>query len=215
MVVTEAQLRALSSPTRLAIFRCARAAAAPVTVAQIAADLGIDASAVRRQIGELVRADLLSEEREHSGRRGRPVARYASGPAATELVGVGPLEQVACMLADLIAGDEDPIAIGRRYATVRSTTSVNAVDALTDELTLHGFAPERVRRGGRTEIVLHRCPFASVAQHAPSTVCALHLGLIEGTADALGAPNVIGFHPKDPRRAGCRVVLDEAGSRGD
>jgi predicted ArsR family transcriptional regulator len=206
MATHDAALGALSTPTRLAIVRHV-AASAPAEVSAIARALRVDESTVRRQLPELVAAGLLSEQRQRTGRRGRPAVRYGPGPAADALLAGGPIEAVACMLADVISSDEDPVAVGRRYASTGLTPGDDPLAALTDELDRHGFAPERVQRGRRREIVLHECPFARVAEQAPSVVCALHLGLIEGTAAALGAPTVAGLHPKPPHKAGCRVVF--------
>ena len=206
MATNDAALRALSTPTRLAIVRHV-AATAPIAVTAIARALGVDESTVRRQLPELVATGLLREQRESTGRRGRPAVHYRPGAAADALLAGGPIEEVACMLADVIGSDDDPVAVGRRYAPRDLVPVDDPLGALTDELDRHGFAPERVQRGQRREIVLHECPFARVAERAPSIVCALHLGLIEGTAAALGAPVVEGLHPKPPHKAGCRVVL--------
>ena len=206
MATNDAALAALSTPTRLAIVRHV-AANGPSEVASIARALRVDESTVRRQLPELVTAGLLTEQRQRTGRRGRPAVRYVPGPAADALLAGGPIEAVACMLADVISGDEDPVAVGRRYAATDLTPGDDPLAALTGELAHHGFAPERVQRGRRPEIVLHECPFARVAERAPSIVCALHLGLIEGPAAAVGAPAVTGLHPKPPHKAGCRVMF--------
>jgi predicted ArsR family transcriptional regulator len=209
MATNDEALAALSTPTRLAIVRHV-AANCPSEVTAIARALQVDESTVRRQLPELVTAGLLTEQRQRTGRRGRPAMRYVPGPAADALLAGGAIEAVACMLADVISNDDDPIVVGRRYASTDLTLEedpVAAVAAVADELERHGFAPERVRRGRRREIVLHECPFARVAERAPSIVCALHLGLIEGTAAAVGAPAVAGLHPKAPHKAGCRVVF--------
>lgn len=41
----------------------------------------------------------------------------------------------------------------------------------------------------------------------PDTVCQVHLGLAEGMADGLGGIEVLRLVVKNPRRAGCRLVL--------
>ena len=61
--------------------------------------------------------------------------------------------------------------------------SVAAITALFDEL---GFAPETARDGEGWRILLHRCPFHTLAARHPEIVCRLHLGLLQGAVDRLG-----------------------------
>jgi predicted ArsR family transcriptional regulator len=68
-----------------------------------------------------------------------------------------------------------------------------------------GFEPEiRPARGG-AEIVLHNCPFESVALADRSTVCSLHLGIAEGLTDDTAAVTELVAY--DPRKAECRLRL--------
>ncbi|HET9729398.1 MAG TPA: helix-turn-helix domain-containing protein [Acidimicrobiia bacterium] len=203
-----APIDALRNPTRTAIVRFL-AHTPDSTASDIARGLGVDESTVRRQLPDLVASGLLVERIVRTGRRGRPSARYRATPAADALLAGGPLEDVACMLAEVIQTGDAPVAIGRRHARPRVDHDVEPMRALVDELALHGFAPEVVQRNGRSEVVLQECPLARVAEQAPATVCALHLGLIEATAEAVGAPAIAGLHPKPPRMAGCRVVFDQ------
>jgi predicted ArsR family transcriptional regulator len=67
-----------------------------------------------------------------------------------------------------------------------SEDPVADVVELLDEV---GFEPE-LRPGrsrGETDILLHACPFRAVAQEHPEIVCSVHLGLIRGALERLGA----------------------------
>lgn len=57
------------------------------------------------------------------------------------------------------------------------------------------------------EFTLGRCPFAEVAAADPGTICQLHLGLAEGLTEGLGQLTVERLVPKDPHRAGCRLII--------
>lgn len=61
--------------------------------------------------------------------------------------------------------------------------SVARVSALFDEL---GFAPQTVRDDEGWRILLHRCPFHTLAAEHPEIVCRLHLGLLQGAVERLG-----------------------------
>jgi predicted ArsR family transcriptional regulator len=60
------------------------------------------------------------------------------------------------------------------------------------------------------EFTLRRCPFAEVAAADPDTICQLHLGLAEGLAEGLGQLTVDRLVPRDPHRAGCRLIIRRA-----
>jgi hypothetical protein len=73
----------------------------------------------------------------------------------------------------------------------------------------HGFEPEARRGDRRTELVLQACPYEAAGLADPATVCSLHLGLAEGAAAAIGDLTVSDLVARDPRRAGCRLVVEE------
>jgi len=53
-----------------------------------------------------------------------------------------------------------------------------------------GFSPEVGPEGDGIVIRLRSCPFRSVARAHPDVVCGLHLGMLQGTWERLGAPPV-------------------------
>ncbi|MDD9370667.1 MAG: hypothetical protein PV358_11190, partial [Acidimicrobiales bacterium] len=76
----------------------------------------------------------------------------------------------------------------------------DALDALVDQMARHGFEPvvERAPGGDRADIVLHNCPFSSVALADPDSVCGIHLGIAYGIAESLDGLVVDGLDPHDP-----------------
>ena len=57
--------------------------------------------------------------------------------------------------------------------------------SLLDDL---GFAPERPPIHGQQRIGLRHCPFLEVVQGRGPFVCGVHLALMQGAMDTLGAP---------------------------
>jgi predicted ArsR family transcriptional regulator len=64
-------------------------------------------------------------------------------------------------------------------------TATRRVVALLDEV---GFEPTDRPVPGGTVIDLHRCPFEHLAQAHPEIACSVHLGLMRGALESLGAP---------------------------
>jgi len=92
----------------------------------------------------------------------------------------------------------------------------DAVTTVMDAASRIGFEPVlRYTRGrgaatGEVEVVLQHCPFEELARTDPDTVCALHLGLVEGLVEAAGGASVVGLQVADPRRGNCRITLRPA-----
>jgi predicted ArsR family transcriptional regulator len=201
---------ALSSATRRRIFGVVCKASSPIDAAAAAEECGIDVSAARRHLAVLEAAALVDEVPARTGTRGRPRRVYSPGPLAERFVPRSGYERLAALLAEALESGDDPVEVGRRSAPKRVRRDGDPLDAVMRDLSVNGFDPERVTSASRTEIVLGRCPYASVAVHAPATVCALHGGLLEGICAASRVNAVPRLIPRDPRRAGCRVVFDVA-----
>ncbi|MFN8028020.1 MAG: MarR family transcriptional regulator [Acidimicrobiia bacterium] len=208
------QARALGDPTRHRIFRYVADADAEVDVAELTAHFGFNHNAIRQHLAKLVRAGLVVESRAPAGGRGRPRLLYRVDPAVDSRWGAtGPYERLSLLLAEVTRTGAAPVDVGRRSA-LRSVEAGRVGDredepvaALVDAMEREGFAPEVRVRGNRVEVVLRHCPFESAAMVDPDTVCALHLGIVEGVAEATGGRIVIDdLRARDPRRAGCRLV---------
>jgi predicted ArsR family transcriptional regulator len=75
-------------------------------------------------------------------------------------------------------------------------TVARAAEVISDGFAERGFSPELVQEGPTTVIRLRTCPFLAVARAHPEVVCALHLGLLQGSWERLGAPAVhASLHP--------------------
>jgi len=207
-----AQARALGDPTRHAIFRRLAEADGPRTVPELTDHVGRHHTAVRQHLAKLVGAGLVTEESEPRSTRGRPRLRYAVAPEAAGLWNVpSPYERLAVLLAEALRTGEAPADVARRAGHPSSPpVAPDPTEALAAEVARQGFEPSlRSRRGG-VEIVLGRCPYQAAALANPEAVCGLHLGLARAAADRIGGVEVAALVPRDPRRAGCRIVLRAA-----
>ena len=201
------QARALGDPTRHAIFRHVAQAGRVLGIGELNDEFPFNHNAIRQHLTKLVAAGLIVEAQAPAAGPGRPRLVYAIEPAVAGHWGTtGPYERLSRMLVEIIRTGLDAEEIGRRAADQFRIPSPSG-DVVTDinaAMARQGFAPEiRPRRGG-AEIVLHNCPFAATALADRDTICALHLGIAEGLADATSA-TVTELVAYDPRKAGCRL----------
>ncbi|HVV37419.1 MAG TPA: NUDIX domain-containing protein [Acidimicrobiales bacterium] len=208
--LSEDQARALGHTTRREIVRIVDAASGDVTVAELAGALRLTQNAVRKHLALLVRAGLVTEAQEERHARGRPRLVYRPAAGANE----DPYRRTATLLARVVSRGESPEAVGRAAgAATASPTTDTPVDALAAQLRRGGFDPVVVQReDGGANVVLRTCPLADAAAEASDVVCRLHLGLIEGMAQAIGGIDISAFDARDPYRAGCRVVTTQTGA---
>lgn len=200
--------RALSHPTAVRVLEAVNAAGGPVTVTDVAEALAVHPNTVRQHLARLRDADLLVEETEvPAGHRGRPRLLYrAVAPPATGPR--DPYEWLAVVLLEARRSGGDLLEIAREHGRREvAAGGEGGVEALTRLAADHGFHPHEEHADGGIELVLERCPIAAAAGHDPGTVCRVHLGLLEGAAEAAGGVEVRGISDVDPRIAGCRVRL--------
>lgn len=207
---TQREARALGDPTRYRLFRYIVDAERAVSVAELTEFVGLNHNAVRQHLAVLKGAELVSEELEVRRRPGRPSLLYRLHPeAAGKWDTVGSYQWLARLLAEAVHAKSTVRDVGRRDGRRRGARDDERDGAarMEFELTRGGFRPTRIDRANKVEFVLGRCPFADVAATNPHEVCQLHLGLAEGLADAVGDLSVDRLVKKDPRDAGCRLVV--------
>lgn len=193
--------RAMAVPLRRRVLELIFAADHPVTVAELTNELGCNHNAVRQHLAQLRGAGLVAETHEERDRPGRPRLLY------TATARPDPYARLAHLLLVARRTGLSPRAAGRRAgrAETASTGLEDALNALEVDAARQGFAPRRVGRGQRVELILDVCPFADVASDDPRTVCALHHGFAEGLVAGVGGATVETFVARDPYQAGCRI----------
>ncbi len=215
------QARALGDPTRYAIFQVVAAAAAPIGVAELTRQFGINHNAVRQHLAKLCDADLLVEDFAARTGPGRPRLQYRLAPGVPGSWAThGPYETLALLLLAMVQEGKPAVEVGREAgrlaASFADPSRRSAVESLLAEMQRRGFEPRAVvRRDDAVDVVLDFCPFAAAAGGAPEIVCEIHRGLAEGFVDDLpGDLRVTALHVRDPERAGCYLTVraDPAGA---
>lgn len=211
MATLQQQARALGDPTRHEIFAFLTASGDPVDIAALTDHLGLNHNAIRQHLAKLTEAELVSATTSSSSGPGRPKLVYSVNPSADSRWGVvGPYERLSKLLAEIIRTGDTPVEVGRRDGRrlrEEAGHGASSIAELTETMAREGFEPEVRRRGGRVDIVLRNCPFESTALDDPATVCNLHLGIAQGLAEGAAGVEVDDLIAKDPRRAGCRLVV--------
>jgi predicted ArsR family transcriptional regulator len=205
----------LSGP-RGAILERLQRSAGPVTIAELAGQLGAHPNTVREHLDALVRRGLAVGARAPARGGGRPGWRYAAAAARLE-----PHDRVrdyaglaAALAGHLARTAADPaaegLAAGREWGRTLVTerrpsgaTPRHGVVALLDEL---GFAPES--DPAATTVALRRCPLLDAARQHPEVVCQVHLGIVRGALEHTGGdPGPTALLPFAEPGA-CRLHLD-------
>ncbi|MDQ2650372.1 MAG: helix-turn-helix domain-containing protein [Actinomycetota bacterium] len=209
-VSLQEEARALGDPTRHAIFRYIAGAPGPVDIAELTDLLRLNHNAIRQHLAKLVAAGLIIDGTAPRTGRGRPKLVYEVAPGVESRWGVtGPYERLAALLTEVIRSGRTPVEVGREAgAAMRAALSPShdGVEGVAVTMAKQGFAPVVRRRGTRAKVVLETCPFASTVLVDRETVCQLHLGLAEGLVTGTDAI-VDELVAKDPRRAGCAIVM--------
>ena len=202
--------RALSDPTRHAIFVYIRDAPKPVGVAELTAHIGCNHNAVRQHLAKLLDAQLVLAEQFPPVGPGRPPWRYRVAPGAAERWG-GPSAYAALssMLLEIVTSDATPFEVGRaaghRLAEQHDPGS-GTVDTLSAVARRLGFEPRLSSTRSTVDVVLERCPFADQAATAPEVVCELHRGIAEGISErSADRARVLDLVIRPPEWAGCQI----------
>ena len=205
----ELRARVLAVPARRRVWDSVRAATQPVSVSELATTLAIHPNTVRLHLARLVEAGLVLEAVETDRHPGRPGYRYRAA-GADPATDAGAYRRLAALLAYAVRSRVSAREAGRAVAASEAAPLAGSdpVEAIAGALAQEGFAPEvRAAKHDHIEIVLHACPFADAAAEDPATICELHLGLAEGTAQAIGGVEVDRLQINNPYQAGCRLEL--------
>lgn len=166
--------------------------------------LGLHVNTVRSHLAVLEQAGLVASVKEPRDRPGRPRLRYrATAPAPAEpsrderayrfLAGILASYLDATTPDSAAAATDAGEAWGHHivdrpapFAHVGADDALGSLRRVMDEF---GFAPEiDTTDPDAPRVVLHRCPFGDLAREHTDVVCSVHLGLLRGALDELGAP---------------------------
>ncbi|WP_460772362.1 helix-turn-helix transcriptional regulator [Microbacterium sp. GXF7504] len=173
------------------------------TVAELCERTGLHANTVREHLQRLIDGGYVVAEPEKRTTRGRPRVLY-SAAAADENVSPIALRKAreAAARGDLMR-KVMPWTAGA--AGDLPTEAVHQLDALVDDLGAAGFDP--VVDEASLTVDLSPCPHAASDDGARSTLCAVHLGLMDGVLAQAGGPLRIAGMAPSCNPADCVVHL--------
>lgn len=186
--------------SRAQVLAVLQLAGAPVTVTDIASQVGLHPNTARFHLDGLVEQGLAQRETEQRDLPGRPRALYraCADSARTGRRSYRLLAEILTSYlathnkrpgqAALQAGEAWGRFLTERPAPFRRVAAAAATRQLVEVLDEIGFAPEAVTIRRERQILLHHCPFRETAEEHPEVVCSIHLGLMRGMLAELDAP---------------------------
>jgi predicted ArsR family transcriptional regulator len=209
------------SGQRLRVLEYVRAHS-PVRVADAATDLDLHPNTVREHLDAVVDLGLVERSTAEALGRGRPATVYRAS-AADPAVAVRDYAGLATALAGHLARtsahpERDARAAGiewgRELIGEHGQAGGDPRQSVLEGLTRLGFAPDHEDRpghhGGIGGIALRRCPLLDAARRYPTVVCQVHLGIVEGMLERLGAPSARGLGLVPFAEPGaCRLLLPD------
>lgn len=207
---------ALAEPKRAQIFAFLVERRGPASTDEVAEHFGLHPNGVRRHLERLLEGGFVTRSRVPVG-KGRPRDSWAVAPDA-QPEGLQPraYADLAKWLARAMPTGPRQLRqlertgreIGRELAP--PPTGDLAAD-VRDAFSALGFEPSLEERQGGFACRLRNCPYKDSVRISSEVVCTLHRGITAGLLDALDSEaKLAAFEPKDPDRAGCEVVVEEA-----
>ncbi|OBH33584.1 transcriptional regulator [Mycobacterium sp. E342] len=207
------------SGQRLRVLEYVRAYS-PVRVADAATALDLHPNTVREHLDAVVELGLVERSTATALGRGRPATLYrvsAADPAVAVRDYAGLATALAGHLARTSAHPERDaqaagIEWGRELIDVHGQAGGDPRQSVLEALARLGFAPddEPDTSGAHPGIALRRCPLLDAARRYPAIVCQVHLGIVEGMLERLGAPSVRGLDLVPFAEPGaCRLFLPD------
>jgi predicted ArsR family transcriptional regulator len=188
---------AFGDPTRRDIYLFARESADGVTAAQVAERFELHPNVARHHLDKLASGGYVDVhvERAAAGGAGRPSKRYRAAHAETALEFPARRDDLlvtllgrALALIPADAAEAMAEEVGEQYGRMLAAhmspaegqrSFRNAIHAVADALTAHGFAAHAESREGVLAIISDHCPFGDAATQHP-VMCAVDRGMVRG-----------------------------------
>ncbi len=195
-------------PERQGIFDALASNADGLTVSQLVGLLGASDSQVRRKLSTLVAAGAVTTLKDEPAGPGRPTLRFRLAPTTSawpELVRI-----LVAVVGDSREHEIELVELARERGV--QIGAGEFPDRVFEAMAGFGFSPRD--RSSRQDakhdayrFSFQTCPFRdAVSAGGGRAVCAMHRGMLEGMASAVGA-EVDEFVAYDPIVAGCEVCL--------
>lgn len=180
---------------RTMVLRALAAAGRPLSIAQLADELGVHPNTIRFHLDALLGTGQVEQVPPDRTGPGRPASLFRAvrgmdptGPRQYHMLAGLLLRTLATVPDHRARAVAAGRAQGRDLAAVRPDDTraerADAVDLLVDLLDDLGFAPER----RDTQVALRRCPFLELTEDHSQVVCSIHVGLMQGALDAWQSP---------------------------
>ena len=166
-------------------------------IAEVAEHTGMHANTVRFHLEALAGQGMIERDTAAPAGPGRPalVFRVRQGMDPT---GPRNYRLLAAVLVDQLASEPDAPARAMRAGRAWGSrlveppadgelTAQQSVAKMVDLLDDLGFAPERHSSRGWHSVGLRHCPFLDLVGGRTEVICPVHLGLMQGAAETLGA----------------------------
>jgi len=185
------------SASRIVLLEALRQSTDAMTVQQLADMVTLHPNSVRFHLARLALAGLVCEAQASPTGPGRPRLVYTAidpqvpNPSGHQLLA----EALSVHLGQSLpsprdvateAGEEQGRRMVSHGPAQPPATEEGGKQAVTALMRDNGFEPQWDADGQR--LWLRTCPFRPVSDHQPTVACSVHLGLMRGTLDALGAP---------------------------
>jgi predicted ArsR family transcriptional regulator len=214
----------LARDTRARLFELLGGLGRTATTDELATELDLHPNGVRRHLEVLQRAGLIRRDSIRQ-RRGRPKDGWTLDPDARP-GGEPPrgYEELGRWLARAIPARAENLrqveATGRGIGRELAATSAagdeavpgSGLESFERAVTWLGFAPHsEATSESDADAVTYRltnCPYRQAVAENQPVVCTLHRGILSGLLETLEPDaEMTGFHPRDPKAAGCTVAL--------
>lgn len=182
---------------RAEVLSLLRQAEQALSVVEVAEAMDLHVNTARFHLDGLVGDGLAERTTEPRETPGRPRILYSSegpspGPRSYELLA----EMLTGLVSSLDEAGPATVELGKawgrhlveRAAPSERVDTQEAVVRLNRVLDSVGFTSEDRATDHGVEVRLRPCPFLEVAQKHTDIVCAIHLGLMQGALEELGAP---------------------------
>lgn len=182
-------------PTRALVLRHLLRSDGDVAVQTIAETLDIHANTARFHLEGLVDAGYASRSHDHSQGQGRPRTLYRATEHAPVMETSHLRDLTQVLVRQLILSNPDPDRVaeevgrswGREIVAARGPMTndrLDELDALLEHTISMGFASSRT---SPETIEFRTCPYRTVQQPARTSICRMHLGMMQGYLAAIGS----------------------------
>lgn len=187
-------------PMRAEVLHHLRTHGSPQSVAAVASVVGLHPNTTRFHLDALTEAGLAVRDVENRARPGRPKVLYRAVPG---LSGAHYEDLAGVLVRHFASGLEDRAerardagrTWGERLRAERDPDAVEPpVELLVGTMDALGYQPA-FDGSGEPTVVLHPCPFLSLAGDDPDIICQLHLGLADGLLGPDQGWRVTGIEP--------------------